>query len=71
MVETRHILPPEAGPASDPVLYGVAEALAGLFPIDERHFPRPCSAARRSDPAAEPEPAVAAAPAGAPETETA
>lgn len=73
MVETRHILPPETGPASDPLLFGVAEALACLFPIDERHFPRP-GPARAPGPAAGSEPAAGAAGAAAaaePEIETA
>lgn len=35
MVETRHLQPPVTGPQSDPLLYGVADALARLFPIED------------------------------------
>lgn len=32
MIETIHLLPPDLGPRSNPVLFGIAEALAGLLP---------------------------------------
>lgn len=35
MVETCHLLPPLSGPQSDPLLFGVAEALACLFPVED------------------------------------
>ncbi len=35
MVETIHITPPDLGLQSDPLLYGVAQALEQLFPLDE------------------------------------
>ncbi len=35
MVETAHITPPDLGLQSDPLLYGVAQALEQLFPLDE------------------------------------
>lgn len=35
MVETVHITPPDVGPQSDPLLYGVTQALEQLFPLDE------------------------------------
>lgn len=50
MIKTRHIQPPETGPKSDPLLFGVAEALSSIFPIDERHFPRPSPARASKSP---------------------
>ena len=35
MLESRHLQPPVTGPQSDPLLYGVADALARLFPIED------------------------------------
>ncbi|GEP00799.1 hypothetical protein [Methylobacterium haplocladii] len=32
MIDTLHLLPPDLGPRSNPMLYGVAEAIAELFP---------------------------------------
>ncbi|GJE55082.1 MULTISPECIES: hypothetical protein [Methylobacterium] len=32
MIDTLHLLPPDLGPRSNPVLHGVAEAIAELFP---------------------------------------
>lgn len=32
MIDTLHLLPPDIGPRSNPVLYGIAEAIAELFP---------------------------------------
>ncbi len=32
MIDTLHLLPPDLGPRSNPMLYGVAEAIAALFP---------------------------------------
>lgn len=32
MIDTLHLLPPDLGPRSSPMLYGVAEAIAELFP---------------------------------------
>ena len=33
MIDTRHLLPPDLGPRSNPVLHGIAEAIAKLFPL--------------------------------------
>ncbi|MCE4224203.1 hypothetical protein HCU64_10610 [Methylobacterium sp. C25] len=33
MIDTRHLLPPDRGPRSNPVLHGIAEAIAKLFPL--------------------------------------
>lgn len=33
MIETTHLLPPVLGPRSNPVLFGIAEAIAELLPI--------------------------------------
>lgn len=35
MVKTVHLQPPLTGLRSDPLLFGVAEALARLFPIED------------------------------------
>lgn len=63
MITTRHIQPPETGPRSDPLLFGVAEALSCIFPLDERHFLHPCAARISQSTVTGPEPASVAAPA--------
>ncbi len=43
MIDAAHIEPHESGPCSNPVLFGVASALAELFPVE--HLPTAfCSA---------------------------
>lgn len=33
MIDTTHLLPPDEGPRSNPVLHGIAEAIAALCPL--------------------------------------
>ena len=38
MIDTHRLIPPAYGPTTDPVLFGVSDALAKLFPLQA---PRP------------------------------
>lgn len=44
MVDTLHLQPPGSGLSSDPLLFGVGEALARLFPLEESHVHRDAAA---------------------------
>lgn len=33
MIETIHLQPPTIGPCSNPVLFAIAEAIAGMLPL--------------------------------------
>ena len=49
MIDTTVLQPPCEGPRSNPLLFGVAEALTALIPLTDRTRPGATAAPRRDD----------------------